>query len=68
MADIALLLEINLWSSTDPFRYPLPKPDANDADSWSKVLEKEKKYDADQCEVWKGEIDSILLFVSIPQW
>ncbi|KAJ3541667.1 hypothetical protein NMY22_g3802 [Coprinellus aureogranulatus] len=49
----------------ESFRSALPKPGAEDVDLWKTLLDKEKKYDKNRCDVWKEEIDNVLIFAAL---
>lgn len=53
--------KVRPWSSSDPPRFPLRTPDV---DPWQACLDKSKIYDKGRIELWRDEVDKVLLFVS----
>ena len=46
----------------DPTQYPLPKIDG---DPFVMLVESQMKKDKVRCEVWKDEVQNLLIFVSL---
>jgi hypothetical protein len=53
--------KIKTWRSGEQFQHPLPQTDDNPWMTCNGIVE---KFDKDMCDVWKDEIQNLLIFVS----
>lgn len=56
--------QVKPWSSGDPTQFPL---ETRGFDPWTTCLEKTKAYDKGRIELWKDELEKILLFVRLAE-
>ncbi|KDR70743.1 hypothetical protein GALMADRAFT_75965, partial [Galerina marginata CBS 339.88] len=51
-----------MWKCGDTYQYPIPKPEGN---PWDVVLEPYLKRDKIQCDAWKDEVQTLLIFAGL---
>ncbi|KDR70460.1 hypothetical protein GALMADRAFT_76084, partial [Galerina marginata CBS 339.88] len=50
-----------MWECGDPYQYPIPEK----GDHWENVLEPLMESDKAQCEIWKDEVQNLLIFAGL---